>query len=424
MYAFAEATTSVEIEPGLSCIINPATGIVSRVIEWRADGTSNGLPICAAALVRGCEPPACGYGKGLSQHEAMLGAVGEALEIHASSSYEMRSLRRARFDELDGEVLDPQALCLYASPYYDLPAFPYARFERTRTIDWTPGYCLNTGRRIWVPALPVFRKLVVAADERFCQVTSNGLATGSGISDAVFRATLELIERDAFMLSWFCRLPGRELDIEGSIEPGTAALLQDIRRRGAQIKFYVLNAGIDVPTVVCIARGDGRNWPGAMLGLGCHLNLRVALRKAILELGQTGLQFCHAMRTGEESAPGAQREVQTFRQHALFYLPAERNGVFDFLGNDGRKAIRVFDVPEPENPSLERLTGILRQAGIRVAIVDLTTPQLRNSGFCVVRALGENMQQIHCGYGRERLDNPRLRNLLRGPINLAIPPLC
>jgi hypothetical protein len=59
-----------------------------------------------------------------------------------------------------------------------------------------------------------------------------------------------------------------------------------------------------------------------------------------------------------------------------------------------------------------------------VAIADLTMPALRDSGFSVVRALGENMQQIHCGFGRERLNNPRLRKLLTGPINLDIPPVC
>jgi ribosomal protein S12 methylthiotransferase accessory factor len=365
----------------------------------------------------------CGYGKGLSQQEAILSAVGEALELQASSSYDLQKLLRARIDELE-EALDPQKLCLYADPYYDLPEFPYCRFERFQPINWIAGYWLHTGKPVWMPALPVLNKLQVPAHERFCQVTSNGLATGVDLNDAAARATLELIERDAFMLSWYCRLPGQEIDVEGALEPGAEAVLEMIRSHGAKIKFYLLNAGIAVPTVLCIARGDGKTWPGATLGLGCHTDLRTAVRKAIMELGQTGPEFCHAMISGEEPVPRSPREVQTFRQHALYYLPAERNRAFDFLGQSGKQPIRLRDFEEPSDIPMDILINALESAGVRVAIADLTTPALRDSGFTMVRALGENMQQIHCGFGRERLNNPRLRKLLIGPINLDIPPLC
>jgi ribosomal protein S12 methylthiotransferase accessory factor len=424
MHTFVHADVPAELDSRLSGLIHPEHGVISDILTWTADGKPNGLPICAAAILRHSSKTVCGYGKGLSRQEATLGAAGEALELHASSAYDPKNLLRARIDELEGEFLDPQKLCLYADPYYDLPGFPYCRFDRSQSLHWISGYWLHTGKPVWTPALPVFNNLLVPANERFCQVTSNGLATGTDLNDAAVRATLELIERDAFMLSWYCRLPGQELDVEGSLEPGVEMVLQMIRQQGAQIRFYLLNAGINVPTVLCIARGDGKTWPGAALGLGCHPNLRIATRKAIMELGQTGPEFCRVMISGDEPVPRSPGEVQTFRQHGLFYLPAERNQVFDFLDKGGKPSIRLCDFEEPGEISLAALIEMLGAAGVRVAIVDLTTDALRASGFSVVRALGENMQQIHCGFGRERLDNPRLRNLLTGPINLAIPPVC
>jgi ribosomal protein S12 methylthiotransferase accessory factor len=424
METFVHATTPAALESRLSGLVHPEHGIIKEIVTWTADGKPTGLPICAAAILRqGTEPP-CGYGKGLSLQEAILGAVGEALEIHASSSYDARKFVHAPIDELQGEVLDPQKLCLYADPYYDLPDFPYRRFHRSQSIHWTSGYWLHSGDPLWVPALPVFSKLVVPAGERFCQVTSNGLAAGSDLSDAAMRATLELIERDAFMLSWYCRLPGQELDVDGSLDPGTESVLEMVRQHEAKISFYLLDAGIHVPTVLCIARGNGKTWPGATLGLGCHMNLRAAVRKAVMELGQTGPEFCRTLISGDEPIPKSPGEVQAFRQHGLFYLPVERNNAFDFLHDGSNPPVSVRDFIEPKEISLTVLCERLRSAGVRVGIVNLTTAGLYASGFSVVRAVGENMQQIHCGFGHERLNSPRLQKLLQGPVNLAIPPVC
>lgn len=424
METFVHAELPVELESRLSGLIHPEHGVIKDIATWTADGKPDGLPICAAATLRHGPDNLCGYGKGLNTEETILSAVGEALEIHASSSYDARKFVLAPIDELQGEVLDPQQLCLYADPYYDLPGFPYRRFNRFQPIHWTSGHWLRSGDPLWAPALPVFSKLVVPDEERFCQVTSNGLATGADLNDAAMRATLELIERDAFMLTWYCRLPGQELDVEGALEPGAEMVLEMIRRQGARISFYLLDAGIHVPTVLCIARGDGKTWPGATLGLGCHLNLRTAVRKAVMELGQTGPDFCRVMLSGDEPIPQSPGDVQTFRQHGLFYLPAERNRAFNFLDDGDKPPIRARDLRQPEEMSLTLLIERLQAAGVRVAIVDLTTAALYDSGFSVVRALGENMQQIHCGFGRERLNNPRLQRLLQGPVNFAIPPVC
>ena len=423
MQAVAETRTSTELARMFASIINPDTGIISRVVHWNAGGKPVGLPVGASAVLRRPSSPEIGYGKGLSAEEALVGAVGEALEMHASSSCQVGTLPHATVEELDGEVLHPQQLCLYEDAYYDLPGFPYARFHK-QAIHWVRGSWLGSENAVWVPALPTFRALPAPFAERFCQVTSNGLATGLGPEDAAVRAALELIERDAFMLSWYCRLPGRELDIEGCLEPGTEKILQDITSCGAETKLWLLDAGIPVPTVVCVARGNGVTWPGATLGLGTHPSPKIAVRKAILELGQTGPTLSDAMLKGEEPVPATPGEVRTFRQHALFYLPAERNHAFDFLSSSPDPPLRVSNVLEAQATSPGQLAMLLKQAGVRIAIVDLTTPDLRDTPFRVVRAIGTDMQQIHCGYGRERSRNPRLWQLLKGTINLGIPPVC
>jgi ribosomal protein S12 methylthiotransferase accessory factor len=418
-----KARTPAQVYQMLPGLIDPDTGIISRVAHGTADGERDGLPICAVAALRRSGLSEVGFGKGLDATEAVIGAIGEALELYAASHYPLDDLRHESLTQLDGDRLDPRRLCLYEDACYQEPDFPFARFDPGVPIHWARGFWLDTNQPVWIPALPTFRGFPAPAHECFCQVTSNGLAAGSGLADAAYRATLELLERDAFMLTWYGRLPGRELIVEGALDPGLQSILLQLERKGASIKFYLIDGGIRIPTVLCIARGDGRNWPGMTLGLGSHLCLHTAVRKAILELGQTGPHFCAVMSSGEEPVPVRPQEVKTFRQHALYYFPAERNHAFDFLGG-AEAPLKMSSVDETDDTSLSRLLGLLNAASIRIAIADVTTPDLRETPFRVARALGTDIQQIHCGFGRERMNNPRLKALLRGPANSAIHPLC
>ncbi len=418
-----KARTPEQVYQMLPGLIDPNTGIISRVAYGTANGERDGLPICAVAALRRSGLSEVGFGKGLDATEAVIGAIGEALELYAASHYQLNDLRHEALTRLDSEGLDPRKLCLYEEACYQEPGFPFVRFDPGIPIHWMRGFWLDTNQPVWIPALPTFRGFQAPPHERFCQVTSNGLAAGSGLADAAYRATLELLERDAFMLTWYGRLPGRELILEGSLEPGLQSILLQIERKGASVKFYLIEGGIRIPTVLCIARGDGRTWPGMTLGLGTHLSLRIAVRKAILELGQTGPHFCAVMESGEEPVPVRPQDVTTFRQHALYYFPAQRGHALDFLGG-GEVPLQMSSVAETDDTSLSGLLRLLNEARIRIAIADVTTSDLRQTPFRVARALGTNIQQIHCGFGRERMNNPRLKALLRGPANSAIHPLC
>ena len=421
---YTQASTAREDTERLPAgLVDAETGIISRVACDGADGTPMGLPVCAVAALRRSGIGEVGFGKGLTPADATTGAIGEALEIYAGSSYCVADFPHEPLVRLGGSALDPKLLCLYEDSYYARGGFPYVRFDQERSIHWTAGKWLDTDEAVWLPALTVYHYFPAPREERFCQITSNGSAAGTSVDDATFRAVLELVERDAFMLTWYGRAPATRIILDECVDAGLTAILDRIQSLGGRIRIYRLNAGVDIPTVLCCARGDGRNWPGATLGLGTHPNPRIAITKAILEMGQTAYSLRRSMLIGQESIPAAPGDVRTFRQHALFYLPAGRAAALDFL-DANEDAIRLSELPDPGEFPLSALVQAVTNAGARLAIVDLTTPDLRAMHFAVVRAIGTNLQQIHCGFGLERTNNPRLRKYLRGSINTGIPPVC
>jgi ribosomal protein S12 methylthiotransferase accessory factor len=406
------------------------TGVIARLQLDPADGDLPELPnratAIAAAYADGRRPPAeveVSTGKGINAAQALIGAAGEAVERYSAARYRVEDLRRAPADELDGDVLDPRSLCLYGDDQYEREAFPFDRYDPGRPLHWKLGRWIDTGTPVWAPALPSLYRFEAPAGERFCQVTSNGLAAGGGAEDAALRATLELVERDAFTLGWLARLPARQVRPDASLGRAVTEALRELRECGAEVELRLLSAGIPLPTIACLGLGDGERWPGLTVSLSCHPIPRVAAAKAILEHGHVGPHLRRLARSGDRPLPSRAAEVHDLLDHALYYVPPGRRALAQFLWDGSEAPISLGDLPEPEDPPWEVCRGALAEAGVRVAIVDVTAPDVATGPFRVARALGVDVQPIHFGYGLERVANPRLEARLSGPPNREPHPL-
>ena len=400
--------------------VDERTGIVRSLQMAPPQPLDPDLPLAATAVLgRYTEgrydphDPPVGSGKGLSTVDALLGAVGEAIERYSASRFRVADLPRARLDGLDDPMLDPRRLCLYEDAQYDEPDFPCVRFDPDRPLSWTGAHWLDDGTPVWVPALPTFFNFPVPPEEYFCQVSSNGLAAGGDPEDAARRALFELVERDAFMLSWLARRPGRRLILDDTLEPGVGEVIRQLAQRGAHMELYLLDVGLGIPTVVSVAFGDGRTWPGATAALAAHANPRVAVRKAVLEQGHVGPYIRRLMADGEHPIPACPDAVRTLEDHALYYVPPERARAFDFLRH-GSDSLPLANLAEPPPASLADCAARITVGGARVAIADVTSPDVATGPFRVARALGTDMQPIDFGYRRRRLNNPRLKAMLAG----------
>jgi ribosomal protein S12 methylthiotransferase accessory factor len=419
-----EVTDPKGLREALAGWVDSRTGVIKSL--WPADlGADEPLlpRIASAALSsyaddREVFPEAeIGSGKGLTTTDAMLGAVGEAIERYSAARYRRHELLRTSRRALDGEAISPGDLALYAQEQYQNPAFPYARVDDDTPLEWARGEWLATGAQVWVPALVTYFNYRVPPGEYFCQVSSNGLAAGSDLTRASYRAVLELVERDAFMLSWLARRrPRYRLSLDGSMDIGVHEVVREISQCGGAIEAYVLDVTPEVPTVACLAFGDGQRWPAVTASLASDLSVRVAATKAILEQGHVGPYIRRLYRRGESAIPAGPEGVRTLIDHALYYAPTDR-GAFDFLRVAPRDAVAVGDLDDGSERSLGMLRERLQQARLPVAMVDVTSPDVRLSPFRVVRAVGPNIQQIDFGFASRRLGNPRLHALVSQPIN-------
>ncbi|PKG58086.1 TOMM precursor leader peptide-binding protein [Shewanella sp. GutDb-MelDb] len=381
------------------------------------------FPITASANVANFtsghfDPRAAGHvgsGKGLDSVSAHISAIGEAIERYSAARYRLEDCHYASISQLTGEYLDPNDLVLYSKKQYHTPQFPFSRWNKKRKIHWSKGMFLGTQTPVWVPSLVSYFNFSCPYEEQFSQVSSNGLAAGQDNDDAAIRATYELIERDAMMLTWYAQHPCKRLKLDAVNHGKMRVMLDELTAMGMSLELYLLDVGIHVPTVVCLAFGDGIRTPAVSVALACHGDIAVAMKKALLEQGHVMPYLCYLMGTGAK-VPQHVGEVQSLEDHAAYYFKMNNKSAFDFMRQADEHSIDIDQWPYPVVKDAADLNQRLCNANVDVAIVDVTSPDVALSPFRVARAVGKHMQPIHFGEQFKRIDNPRLQQLLKGKV--------
>jgi ribosomal protein S12 methylthiotransferase accessory factor len=406
--------------------VDPRTGLISRIALELSGEAHAEPPIIATA-----SPPyvvgeggalrrlPIGWGKGMTLSGALLSAIGEAIERYAPSLPDPDRIVWARPDDLDGAFLDPRDFALYSNAQYEREGFPFRRFDPNVRHPWVLGRWLGSEAPVWVPAVFAFLSLTLRPEHQICQGTSNGLAASMDPEDAALRATLELIERDAFMAAWLTGRPGRRVELDGALDPQLARVLAGVEALGAEVELLVLPDSACGTAALCLAFGDGDRYPGVTIGLGADLDPLAAVRQAILELAQTGPHLRRLMRARALPVPEHPGDVREMIQHAVYYFPRERAAAFDRLRHGATPVALRELAPGNRQRSLASCAAALAAANIRVALVDVTSPDVATGPFRVIRAISPDLQAISYGHG---LDHPPVERIrIRGSASPAPP---
>lgn len=238
-----------------------------------------------------------GGGKGLTLFDTVASSLGEAVERMLGSLSSLEATdpsqqRRATYSELVQaglRAVGPATLELCAPEQLASPGFLCDPWTEDTELSWVVGVDLVTSQEIWVPAQLIHLFYVMQFDERRVGFSSSGgLATHITDEQALHHAILELIERDAINLSWYCRIPPARIELDRPLR--NKRLLEWLNaadRAGVEVTFY--SHALDIPdvsviTVVAIDPTAPNN--GYLAGGGVGLSAEEAMRSAVSELVQ------------------------------------------------------------------------------------------------------------------------------------------
>ena len=345
-------------------------------------------------------------GAGMTWTEAANAAVGEALERYSASFVPPHRLVAATAQELGAAAVEPGRFALFSRRQHDAAGFPFRPFVAGEPVNWVRGWSVADGRPAWLPAeLAFLGDATLAGLPPIGYATSSGLACADTADEALVRAACELLERDAFVLAWSNRLSLPRLD--WSHDERLVELEQRLFAvTGLAYSVVDLSCFHRLPSFLAVVRAPEHCRGALGLGAGTAASVSRAWWKALAEAFATRSAAAKFELAGPERSYGpAGAGVVTFDDHIRYYTDHRRARAADFL--DASSDVTLSGaVPGLEgSDQLAALGRRVRAAGSDLYAVDVTSPDVRELGLVVIRAIAPEL----CA-----LDVPRSARFLGG----------
>jgi ribosomal protein S12 methylthiotransferase accessory factor YcaO len=322
------------------------------------------------------------YGKGVSSIQSEAGAMMEAIE-HYSAQQLPQMVRTGTCHEIrqHGPILDLQSIVRDTD----------TSSLEGMVLDWLPGMDLVTGEAIWVPAACVLLRPALDGAHVLPKSTSNGLAAGNSVEEAVCHALCELIERDAWTLAWlrtmmipYIREVARKLVQEPQTELERSNMLDDLypeidvasvpgdvrrliaRFESADVALLIrdITSDVGIPAFLAVSQTSGAvGMSGMHYGSGSHPNAHVAILRAITECAQ-GRVVAARDPDSNRARPVSSSEAECDQRNIFFSRPGSKKRDFSSINTHDYQ-----DILDDINCMIRNLSSVgLRQ----IIAIDLT----------------------------------------------------
>jgi ribosomal protein S12 methylthiotransferase accessory factor len=335
-------------------------------------------------------------GKGLTKAESKAGAMMEAIERHNAEKWlgDVQCGTREEILEANRNVrvMDPSLMVIQQQGHY----------SDDTVLEWGEGWDFGRNEPILLPLA-----MIVAPyrghGERIWYSSSNGLASGNTMEEALCHGLAELIERDAYTIALVrAQLAPRVATfVEGivsgeqqpapaidrslfpsirldSLPPLVRRLLRGAERDGTEVWLRDITSDLGVPAFVASLRrweADGSEFAAG--GFGCHPNSTIAVVRAITEAAQ-----------------GRNVQIQGAREDAQAVGTSHKAAERVLWCQDSERTIDFTDVPTyVHDDILDDIRFMLAQldrAGVtEIYGADLTYPDIP---ACVLRLIVPDME--------------------------------
>jgi ribosomal protein S12 methylthiotransferase accessory factor len=257
-------------------------------------------------------------------------------------------------------------------------------FHYERPLLWIEAFDLGQDEHVWLPYELVHTDYTLdsSLSPGNFAASSNGVASGNHLLEAISHAICEVVERDATTL-WTVmseeEQDKRRLALSTVDDPGCCEVLEKYGRAGIAVGVWETTTDIGLPAFECKIVDRESTWHRnlyAAKGAGCHPTRHIALLRALTEAAQSRAAYIAGSRD------------DMFREnYERASAPVATDLHRQWAGADGQRDFH--DVPTWEGETLDEDVAWelkrLRGAGFEhVQVVDLTKEEF---GIPVVRVV-------------------------------------
>jgi ribosomal protein S12 methylthiotransferase accessory factor len=410
-------------------LVDPFCGLVR---EMRQSFASAIMPFSVAEVANDDDPQTgeLGVGRTGSADESARVAILEALERFCG--FRPRGKRtsvRGSYNQLRSWAVDPRAYILHEPSALDGGGLtPY---DDDTEFNWVWGFSLRSQRPALVPEQLAYFRLPQSEDKRFVRDSSSGCALGNSLEEAMLYGLFELIERDAYLTSWYGHFAPVELDVSNAVNPDIHALIARAEGLGFEVHLFDIGVGFKVAAIAAVVIDRTPSAPiFCYSASGAHFDPEKAALGALIEgvttIIEQGRGNPNAVRNREVNHALAHRMfadaslVTGQREHILLHAIPESFERLKFLftgkKSDMRKHFSRWYTAEPKENLTEEFSDLVSQV-LTVArdliIVDQGFPLLESLNLSAVKVLAPGLLPISFGHKFRRVSTDRLNQASR-----------
>lgn len=281
-----------------------------------------------------------------------------------------------------------ERICLVTDPINTVPyAFVKGKYleEYFRYLQWSQdvevppeydglmGWNIIHSRKSWLPKY--ITHMVPPNDLKNTISSSNGVAAGQNIQQATENAILELIERDAFMTSWYTGL--------GVYKIGKK-LNNFIDNKSENIDFYFIENSLKIPTVMCVINSDV--FPRISVGCATRKNFSAAVNKSFTEAKQSYV----FLKQSSTNLSIDDKYTNSQESRLIRYGLLQEVSYPEILSN-----AELYKSDKHEN--INSLIDRIKEFQLNITLFNMTPDYYKNYGISVVRAWSPELYPLSDG---------------------------
>ncbi len=369
-----------------------------------------------------------GIGRGIKYADGRVIAMLEALERYAG--YRPQGKRTKVFgsyQQLKDDALDPVSLGLHFEE--DLKRnHDLVSYSDDVETEWVWGYSFKQKKPILVPEhIAYYFVQFWKKNIRFFYEVSNGCALGSCAEETILHGIFEVIERDAFLMTWYCKLSPVEIDLESVERKSLRLLIKRMKHAGYRVVAFDIRTELNIPAVWVMTINEKDEGPYILCSAGAHFDFEEAIESA---LGELSLSASWREREEEEKKSLAYEMLEDsykateMHDHALLYTIPEAASRLDFLWKSKKKATvqelqataETFEHDDLKQ-DVEALIKRVNDCNLDVIVVEQTPPEMKKVELETFKVIIPGMLPMTFGHHRRRVNG--LTRLLTVPAQLG-----
>lgn len=269
-----------------------------------------------------------GVGRGKNREIMRRGAIYEYIERASAYYYKGDEIQTAHSAK-EYPTVSPAQLWGVEDEENDI-FFP--SYQDDKRYLWLRGCNALTDEVVYIPSAMV--NYLQGLPEQFLyNPNSSGCAIGNSIDESAFYSALEIIERDALLVTWYTKSAPPRIDLKNCKEKAILEHLKWIDIKGYDVECYDITTDIGIPAVLCLMLGRQDNNIAALVTSSAHTQPLEALDGALAE-GASLIGICESNFFNKgisyETFKSSSGLLATENQYMTYCYPQELHK-FDFM---------------------------------------------------------------------------------------------